>query len=192
MTDEVNATKSSAKYESRAEGSFACRCVDLIDLGEKVSAFPGAPTKLLRRAALVYRTGEQNTEGHPIDIVQEFTVSTHEKGKLRPFLERWRGKSYTEEQAEAGVPLHKLVGQTGFVTIEHKTSQKGRTYANIVSLAPVAKGMTIPEFGKYDRAPYWEERKAAYHQEAEQYRKSIGAPKPNAASAEDPDSDLPF
>jgi hypothetical protein len=192
MADEINVTKTSAKYESHNEGQFVAKCVDTIDLGEKVSAFPGSPTKLLRRCAVVFRTGEQNSEGHPIDIAQEFTVSMHEKGNLRPFLERWRGKSYTEEQAEQGVRLDKLVGQPAQLTIEQKTSAKGRTYAAIAAISPLFKGLTVPDFPKYERAPYWEERKATYAQEAEAYKASINAPKPKAAPAGDGDDDLPF
>jgi hypothetical protein len=192
MADAINATKTAAKFESHPEGSFAARCVDTIDLGEKVSSFPGSPTKLLHRCAIVFRTGEVNTAGEPIDMAQEFTVSMHEKSTLRPFLERMRGKSYTEEQAEAGVPLDKLVNQPAFITVEHKTSQKGRTYAAIIGVAPVPKTLTVPEFSKYIRAPYWEERKTTYAQEAEAYKASINAPKPKAASAPADEDDLPI
>jgi hypothetical protein len=192
MADEINVTKASATYENHPEGSFIAKCVDTINLGEKVSAFPGSPTKLLHRCALVFRTGEVNSEGHPIDIAQEFTVSMHEKGNLRPFLERWRGKSYTEEQAEAGVQLGKMVGFPAQVTIEHKTSGKGRQYAKIASVSPLFKGIPVPEFAAYVRAPYWEERKTTYAQEAEAYKASINAPKPKAASADDSSDDLPF
>lgn len=193
MADEINVTKSSAKYESHAEGQYVAKCVDTVDLGEKVSAFPGSPTKILRRCAIVFRTGEMNAEGHPIDIAQEFTVSMHEKSSLRPFLERWRGKSYTEEQAESGVELHKLVGHPAQLNVEQKTSQKGRTYAVVASIAPLFKGLKVPDFPKYERAPYWEERKATYAQEAEVYKASINAPKPTAAPADDDEEGpLPF
>lgn len=189
MADAINANKTSTKYEAHPEGSYAARCVDVIDLGEKVTAFPGSPTKLLHKCALVFRTGEVNADGDPMDVSQEFTVSMHEKGKLRPFLERWRGKSYTEEQAEQGVPLEKMVGQVAFVTIEQKVSQKGRTYAALIGASPVVKGMNVPEFQPYTRAPYWEERKATYAQEADAYRKSVNAPRP---TDDDLDSALPF
>jgi len=192
MADDINVAKTSSTYESHPEGSFVAKCVDTIDLGEKVSAFPGAPTKLLRRCALVFRTGEVNSEGHPIDIAQEFTVSMHEKSALRPFLERWRGKSYTEEQAEQGVQLGKMVGFPAQVTIEHKTSGKGRTYAKISSISPLFKGIQVPEFGPYTRAPYWEERKATYAQEADVYRASIAAPRKAAPQVDDDGDSLPF
>jgi hypothetical protein len=192
MADDINVAKTSSTYESHPEGSFVAKCVDTIDLGEKVSAFPGAPTKLLRRCALVFRTGEVNSEGHPIDIAQEFTVSMHEKSALRPFLERWRGKSYTEEQAEQGVQLGKMVGFPAQVTIEHKTSGKGRTYAKIASISPLFKGIQVPDFGTYTRAPYWEERKATYAQEADVYRASIAAPKKATPQVESDDDNLPF
>lgn len=191
MADRINATKSATKYEAHPEGSFAARCVDVIDLGEKVSAFPGAPTKLLHRCALVFRTGEVNGAGDPIDIAKEFTVSMHEKSTLRPFLERWRGKSYTEDQLAAGVPVDRLEGQPAYITVEQKVSQKGRTFAALIGAAPVVKGVPVPEFPTYERAAYWEERKAEYAREADTFRASINAPKA-APPTSDGDDDLPF
>jgi hypothetical protein len=78
------------------------------------------------------------------------------------------------------------------LNVEQKTSQKGRTYAVVASIAPLFKGLKVPEFLPYVRAPYWEERKATYAQEAEAYKASINAPKPKAASADDSSDDLPF
>lgn len=199
MADVITATGSDAKFKAHPEGQFVAQCVDAIDLGEKVESYPGSPDKLSHKCALVFRTGETNEEtGEPIDIAGEFTVSMGEKANLRKFLESWRGKSYKEEEIALGVPLHKLDGQWALLTVEHKTSQKGRTYARISSVAGLPKQMAAhkPTFSKYERADYWMEKKEGYAESARKFRADIGAAAPAGGFSDDPppptDDDLPF
>lgn len=200
MPDLITATASDSKFTPHTEGQFVALCVDMIDLGEKVEEYPGTPTKLSHKCALVFRTGDTNeATGELIDIAAEFTVSMGEKANLRKFLESWRGKSYKIEEVALGVPLHKLVGNPALVTIEHKTSQKGRTYAKIASVASVPKQMKdhVPTFDAYQRAEYWQEKKDTYAAEARKFKADIGMSSTSAGGfdAEPPKSpsdDLPF
>jgi hypothetical protein len=192
MADQVTATggNDDSRFTPHPEMQAVSSCVDVIDMGEKVEAFEGNPEKLVHKVVLGYRTGETNEAGECIDVFTEFTLSMNEKAKLRKHLEAWRGKPYSEDAIEQGVPLHKLVGQPALLSIAHKTSKKGRTYAVIASISPVPKGLAVPSFPAYERAEYWEERKAEYAKGAAEYRKRIGAER-KAAPAE-PSDDLPF
>ena len=98
-----------------------------------------------------------------------------------------------------GVPLHKLTGQAALITVEHKTSQKGRTYANVKGITPLPPQMAVaaPSAEGYSRAEYIEERKKAYAQESRTFREAANAPPAEGESFEDytqdqPDDDLPF
>lgn len=176
--DRVTAKNSDAKFKAHDEGQFVAQAVDCIDMGETVVEFPGTPSYLAQKCALVFRTGELNSEtGERIDVSSEFTVSLGEKANLRKFLESWRGKAYTAEQIDAGVPLDKLVGNWALLSIGHKTSKKGRTYAVIVSAVPVPKQMreNLVSYTDYERAKYWDEKKAEYAKGAKAYRQEIGA-----------------
>ena len=171
MADKISAKNSDSKFRSHPEGQFVAQCVDVIDLGEKVEDYAGQPKKLSHKCALVFRTGEKNDKGEPHDIGQEYTVSMYEKANLRKALESWRGTPYTEAQVEAGVPLHKLTGQWALITVAHKTSAKGRTYAFVQSIVGVpAMLKERPVFGEYKRAEFWQERKDEYAQEAAKFR----------------------
>ena len=142
MSDAVIARGSDAKFTPHDAGQFVGQCVDVIDLGQKVEEFAGKPTKLAAKVALVFRTGERNAEtGEYSDIAQEFTVSLNEKANLRKFLEQWAGKPYSDEQIEQGVALNALTGRHGLLTIAHKTSGKGRTYATIAACVGIPKQM---------------------------------------------------
>lgn len=192
-----------AAFTPHTSGQFAARCVDVIDLGEKVEEFPGSPPKLVHKVALVFRTGEKNAEtGDYIDLVREFTVSMYDTANLRQFLEQWRGQGFTEAEVEEGAPLHKLCGVTALVNVEHKSSKKGRTFANINAIQRLPKVMEVgaPNGDDYVRPEYLTKRKAEYAEDAAAFRKRINAPAGKAAEpnfeefpeAADDDSSMPF
>ncbi len=173
MSDVITAKGSDKKFTPHNEGQFVGVCVDTIDLGDNVETFAGQPPKLAHKCAIVFLTGERNeSNGEYIDIAREFSVSMNEKASLRKFLEQWRGKAYTPEQVEAGVPLHKLTNQPGLLTVSHKTSGQGRTYANITACVGVPKQMQagIGQYTDYKRDEYWDERKKAYADAVRKYR----------------------
>lgn len=203
MADTLVAKGSDSKYKSHPEGQFVAQCVDAIDLGEKVEQFQGNPPKLAHKCALVFRTGEKNDDlGELIDIGKEFTVSMGDKANLRKFLEAWRGKKYTAEQVEAGVPLHKMAGNWALITVEHRTSGAGRTYANIAAVVGVPQQMRggLPSFGEYKRPEFWSQRKEEYKKEAQAFRAKAAAPpsddweefSDDSLPGDPPDDDLPF
>lgn len=201
MADQMTTPKDPPRY-LHSEGQFFGRCVDIIDVGEKVKKGQmGKPDKLQRRAAIVFRTGEKNPEtGEYVDLSKEFAFSMF-KGKggnaapLRMLLEQWRGKPYPEADPE--VPLHLLEGRPGTIQVAHeKPEGSDKSYANIISVTPVPPGITVPEFGVYTRAPYWADRKERYAKEAAEYRR-LNPPAakmvtPAAAPAAADDDDLPF
>ena len=201
MSDTIVARGTESKYAPHPEGQFVGQCVDVINLGEKVQDFPGTEPYLAPTCALVFRTGEVNDAGECIDIAREFTVSMGEKANLRKFLEQWRGRPYTKEQVEAGVPIDKLTWQHGLLSISHRTSGKGRIYANITACVGVPKAMlaTVTAYTDYVRAEYWETKKKEYAEAAARF-KADQSPKATKhdgtfddfpAAPEDDDSDSP-
>lgn len=190
-----------AAFTPHPAGQFAARCVDVIDLGEKVEQYEGKPAKLAHKVALVFRTGQVNEEtGEVTDIAKEFTLSMYETANLRKFLEQWRGQGYTEAEVEIGAPLHKLCGISALLNVEHKTSGKGRRYANVNAIQKLPKVMEpgCPIADEYERPEYLMERKTEYAADATAYRTRIGAPGVTRSAPEDEpveyldDSDLPF
>lgn len=197
MSDQITAKGSESKFRPHNEGQFVGQCVDTIDLGQKVQDFPGTPKYLAPTCAIVFRTGERNEEtGEYIDIAREFTVSMGDKANLRKFLEQWRGKPYTPEQIDAGVPLHKLTNNHGLLTVAHKQSGKGRTYANITACVGIPKQMAaaVTTYDDYVRDDYWNTKRKGYAEEAARFRSdSAAAPQddefPDTIADDD---DLPF
>jgi hypothetical protein len=81
----------------------------------------------------------------PYTLGKEFTLSLNEKATLRKFLESWRGKAFTEDEAKS-FDISVLLGKPCMLNVIHKVSQKnGKTYAEIASVSPMMKGMNCPD-----------------------------------------------
>lgn len=163
MSDEVYAKDSGQDFKPHPDGQYVAVCVDVVNLGDRVNDFEGH-ISIRPSVALVFATEERREDGELLTVSSEFTVSMHSQSKLRPFLESWRGKTFTPEECQRGVPLHKLTGVPCLLTIEHRTSKKGRVYAAPMNPAKLPNAMkdAIPDVSGYKRPSYWQERKDAY------------------------------
>ena len=132
-------------------GNHFARCVSMIDLGHHSDSFDGKDKRVHKCRFTFELPNELHTfseEGgpEPYLVSREFNLSLHEKASLRAFLQSWRGKPFTEAQASK-FDVSVLIGIPCMLNIIHVPSKDGtRTYANISSVAPVAKGMAdVPQ-----------------------------------------------
>lgn len=172
MADKITIKKSQdSQFTPHPEGQTVIVCVDVVDMGERLDTWQGK-VKVGHKVVLVFQSAETNPDtGEHYLLQREFAVSVFAKANLRMFLESWRGKKYDDTVLEnEGLPLHKLVGVAGLANIEHRTSEGGRTYANIQSLVPVPKGLSVPTLPAYERPPFFAERKAKYAAEVTAHR----------------------
>jgi len=191
--DTATAKDNGGGFEPHSEGQFPMVCVDVVNLGVKVERYGDGDPRETEKAALVFASGERHDKDGTLRLVTvEMTLSMNEKANMRAFLESWRGKSYTPEQAAAGVPLHQLQGRAALVTIEHVLTKRGRQFGKIRSISPLPKVMTAPAtdvLGDYTRPVFLEERKKEYAKQLVQHRGTDGDPGPQLP---DDDDDLPF
>jgi hypothetical protein len=173
MSDEIVARRDAKP--PHPDGSYPAVCVDLIDLGESLDVYQGT-TNILPKIVLVFQTNAEDPGTHkPLEIHIEVTNSFGKKARLRKLLEGWRGRPYSDEEARAGVPLHKLEKQNAILNVIHKTAvASGNTYAVIDSIMPPMKGMAKLEPISYTRAEFWAKRKADYAAAVANYRKQNG------------------
>jgi hypothetical protein len=141
--------KGGSNYEPIAAGTYAARCYQMIHIGTAEENILGQVKKLnkvritweLPTETKVFK--EENGE-QPHVISKEFTLSMNEKATLRKFLEGWRGKAFTEKEAES-FDITVLLGKPCMLSIIHKQAKNGNTYAEISSVSSVPKGMNVPE-----------------------------------------------
>lgn len=130
------------------EGEHVGRCIWLIDLGMQDVEYQGEHKKL-RRIWIEWelsctKTVFRRSDGEvPFTIGKEYTLYLGERSNLRRDLEAWRGKGFDEAELES-FDVSRLLGAPAMLTIIHRVSGAGRTYAEITSITRVPKGIKVP------------------------------------------------
>lgn len=134
------------------EGVWTARCIGIIDLGTQAVTYKDE-TKHQHKIQINWEVlGEDENgvaltverDGHevPMAISKRYTMSLHEKARLRADLQAWRGKAFTEEELK-GFDISKLLGAFCLLNIMHSTTGD-KTYANVSSITPLPRGMAKP------------------------------------------------
>ena len=124
-------------------GVYQAVCYGVADIGTQESKNPAhAPTrKLVLLFELPYERTVFGDKGElPRGTSITLTQSLNEKAILRKMLKSWRGRDFTPQEME-GFDPKVLIGVNCQLNLVHEV--KGdKTYANITSIMPLAKGMT--------------------------------------------------
>jgi hypothetical protein len=146
----VASSSGGSNYEPVPAGTYIARCFSMVHIGTVMESYQGE-SKLQNKVRLSWELPlelkvfkEENGE-QPYTLGKEFTLSLNEKATLRKFLESWRGKAFTEDEAKS-FDITVLLGKPCMLNVIHKVSQKSnKTYAEIASVAPMMKGMNCPD-----------------------------------------------
>lgn len=113
-------------------------CVDVVDMGLLEVTWNGQ-VKKQHKVRIVWQVEELMDDGKPFIVQKRYTASLHEKSKLRPELESWRGKAFTEDELRE-FDLEKLIGANCLLNVAH-VQKDGKTYANVTAVMPLKRGM---------------------------------------------------
>lgn len=145
----INATKTGGASIAPVEaGTYAARCYSMVHVGTNEEEILGKK-KILNKVRISWELPtemeifKEENGPEPRVISEEYTLSMHEKSTLRPMLESWRGKGFTEEEAES-FDVTKLIGAPCMLTIIHKKANNGNTYAKVSGASKMPKGMECP------------------------------------------------
>ncbi len=139
----IQIPKSEPKQQIEA-GTYIARCYSMVHIGTNSFEWNGE-TKTSNKVRITFelptelKVFKEGEEAKPLVISKEYTLSLHEKSKLRPELESWRGKKFTDEEA-SDFDMAKLIGVPAFINIIH--NEKG--YAEIATISKTPKGMECP------------------------------------------------
>ena len=139
----IIAPKPIAKVQVEA-GTYIARCYSMIHIGTLGYEWQGEKV-LTNKISITFelptemREFGDKKEMKPIVLSQEYGLSLGKKSKLRPLLESWRGKVFTDEELE-NFDVSKLVGVPAFISVIH--NEKG--YAEIASISKLPKGTECP------------------------------------------------
>ena len=132
----VTSGGSGAAFVPCPQGTHQAVCVDVIDRGLMETAYGEK-----RKVDVRWQVSENMPDGKPFLVQKRYTASLNEKARLRQDLESWRGKPFSAEEL-AQFDLDNLLGVNCLVNVVHHEDDKGRTWANVMSIAPLLKGMT--------------------------------------------------
>jgi len=143
------AKETGSNVEPVAEGIYAGTAYLLADLGRQRSERFGTEKRQVVigfELPEVRITGERDGEKFdlPRAVSRRFTLSLHEGGNLRPFLEAWRGRRFTPTEL-SGFDLRGVLGVPAMIQVIHETKADGKTIAKIANVMPLAKGMQKPK-----------------------------------------------
>jgi hypothetical protein len=186
---------SGSTFTPHPEGAFPAVCADIHDLGMVEVTYKDV-TKSQHKIDIYFYCGEDKQEngkpvlldGKPVRLFvrSRFTLTLDERGRLRPFLESWRGKKFTADELN-GFDVERLIGAPAFLQVLHNENN-GTTYANIQSIMKLPKGAEAPAVpGEYvrfcDRPTEDEPKQAPQRSSYDDFQ---------APALEDIDDDLPF
>lgn len=146
----IVAKNTSTVRELTEAGLHVARCIKMVQLGTQTETIKGQ-TKQMHKVNLTWelplltKVFDEAKGPQPLSISKEFTLSMAPKSNLRKTLESWRGKPFTDEEANS-FDITKLLGVACMLNIYHKpkVSDPSVKYDDISSITQVAKGMTCP------------------------------------------------
>ena len=190
-------------------GSHVARCFAVISLGTQPSNNPQFPPsfKVMLMFEVPGETLMANDKPMPMTIQKEYTLSLNEKANLRRDLQSWRGREFTAKELE-GFDVANVGGKTCMLSVIHKASTKGSTYAMIAGISALPKGVACPaqvhkgvtyeiEHGgneTYNALPEWIRKKIAQSEEWSRPANPVGSAEsgPELEHEEDDLDGLPF
>ena len=114
------------------EGQYIARCYRILDLGTQTTTGQFG-TKEQHKVMISWELLDDKVfmeDGRPFAISQFYTVSLHEKAKLRADLESWRGRKFTIEELTA-FDLAGVLGAYCQIQVVHDETGK---YANVQTI----------------------------------------------------------
>lgn len=138
----TTAKASGGDFPKAPVGTHIARCYQVIDLGHQKIVWQGKEKWQPKVMFSWELCNELMEDGRPFSVSNRYTLSLAEQSVLRPSLESWRGKPFTEEEL-AGFDVKTVLGAYCMLGVVHNTSD-GKTYANVSAILPLPKGMAKP------------------------------------------------
>ena len=131
-------------------GNYVARCYRMVEIGTCDEEFSGVKKQMHKvrigwELPTELKTFNPEKGEQPCVIDKEYTLSLADKANLRKDLQSWRGKAFTDEEAEA-FDITKLLGVSCMLNIIHVQGKKDptKTYQAIGSVSPMPKGLVCP------------------------------------------------
>jgi hypothetical protein len=139
---------SGGDFKRAPSGSHIAVCNMVADCGLQPGSaqYPQPKRKVYLRFEIPAERIEYEKDGKklegPLTIGKFYTASMNEKATLRKHLEGWRGKAFTDQEAEV-FDVGKLLGVACMLSVVEE-DRDGKTYSNIAGIGKLPKGLPPP------------------------------------------------
>lgn len=191
-------------------------CYGVVDIGTQkpsIKSQYGPKRKVIFLFELPHERADfgEDKKNQPRAISLMHTNSLGERANLRRDLEGWRSRPFTEEELKGFDPKN-VIGANAQLNVVHEKSGE-KTYANIKSITPLAKGMTkltqenptlyfslddqpdLTNIQFPENMPQWIQAKIMFSEEVLAALERKGEPTQSAPTTQDtsaPNEDVPF
>jgi len=136
-------------FEPVAAGAYAAVCDQVVDLGLQPGGQYDPKHKIYIRfqvpsERVTWKDKDGKERDGPMVIGRTFTLSLGEKSHLRPFLESWRGRPFTQEELR-GFDIKNVLAAPAMIQVVHEHFQDGKLFAKVASAMSLPKGMPKPQ-----------------------------------------------
>lgn len=131
--------KAGGDFKPAPQGTWPAVCVDVVDLGIVQPRNPQYKPAHRIQLRWILDAPPVDGDNKPPMVVRGFGLSLGEKSLLRPFLEAWRGRAFSEQELE-GFDVETVIGVNCQLQVIHK-QEGGKVYANVTGVLPLGKGM---------------------------------------------------
>ena len=144
----IPVTMKNSDYTPVPAGNHLARVYQIIHIGTTHDDTPWGPkdrnkvriTWELPNERKEFKAGEGDK---PFSISATYTLNFGDKANLRKVVEGMLGATLYDEEAST-FDVETLLGRSCMVNVTHR-EKDGKKYANVDTVAPVPKGMTVPE-----------------------------------------------
>lgn len=129
-------------FEQPPTGQQVAVVIGLVDLGTHLHDNKKGKTWTARSIQFVWElTDEKDSKGENFIVGQGYTWSLHKNSDLRPMLEGWTGKKFSDgEEYDFG----HLLGTSCMLTLTRGKSGNGKEFTEVASVSMPYKNMQIP------------------------------------------------
>lgn len=146
----------STEFEQLPVGSWNATCYKIADLGTSMTEFKGE-SKKQHQVSLFFEVRDKlTTDGRPMSIFNKYTLSLHEKSKLRQHLQQWRNKPFTQEEL-LGFDLQNVLGVSCKIEVAENANGNSKIVGIYTAEGGSKKVPTVNECVMFDLEEYCKE-----------------------------------
>ena len=140
----VEASDSGGSGEVPSEGVHPAVLIGLVGLGTFTESYQNKEYTTAKVMFVFELSNEMKADGDPhvLGFGYNLPPKLSKKSNLRKLIEQWRGKAMADTES---LDMMKMLGAACQMNLAHAKSSNDKTYAKMLGVMPLPKGMAAPK-----------------------------------------------